>query len=243
MCNGPAFDSAIRLLQRYPDLEVGIHLTLNEGRPLLSPGLVPNLVDRNGDFYNSLVDLLSLWYRGKLDPAEVFSEWKAQIERAKLAGIEISHLDSHKHVHIFPPLAGVIIELARQYDIPYVRLPLERDLLYLLKRVPGSFGLLGLAWRARKLFRDSGINFAENFYGIGLSGGMTYAHLVRIIRAPHAGVTEIMLHPAKITPQVASLQHRYAWAARYKFEEELDALIKVKPFLHQDYRSSYISSG
>lgn len=239
LCNGGAFLPAVELAQRLPSLQVGVHLTLNEGRPLLPPGELPNLARPDGHFHDELVPLLLLWLRGGLYTVEAQAEWQAQIESALAAGIHLSHLDSHKHVHLFPPLLQAIVELARRYAIPYVRLPLE-PAGNALRRGPAGLVLWSLAHRGRRILRVAGLAFADHFVGFGASGAMTLPRLRQAVGAHPHGKVEIMVHPAVVTPAVATLQARYAWAARYRFEEELEALCAADPLPDSEFAAERV---
>jgi predicted glycoside hydrolase/deacetylase ChbG (UPF0249 family) len=213
MANGDAFDGAVDLARRRPTLRVGMHLTLSEGCPLLPAGALPSLTRPDGTFHDSVVPLLAAWLRGRLARArdEALAEWRAQIDRAIAAGIRPSHLDSHKHVHMLPPLCDAIVELAKDYGVPYVRLPLERLSASVAPRAPGWLPLSGFALAARARLRKAGLAFADRFVGFGTAGRMTPARLARAIA--HAGPdAEIMTHPAVVTDGVNALRRRYRWA-------------------------------
>lgn len=225
MCTGTGFREAVEMARRLPELGVGVHLTLNEGLPLLPPQQLPNLTRPDGHFHDSLRALVGHIVQGCLQTDEVLSEWRAQIERALNAGIVITHLDAHKHVHMLPPLRSAMIILAKEYQIEYVRLPLEKFSISAVRRGLGWSGLWLLAWNARRYFVEAGLQFADTFVGVAVSGAMTQNRIRKAI-ASAQGVTEIMVHPALITPAVAQLQRQYRWAAQYRFEEELNALIQ-----------------
>jgi predicted glycoside hydrolase/deacetylase ChbG (UPF0249 family) len=224
LCNGQAFDQAVQIAQELPNLQVGIHLTLNEGNPLAPPADLPGLLNGGNEFPDSLKELADLWLRGRLSKAEVCREWCAQIERGLNAGIHPSHLDSHKHVHLFPPLLDVAIQLAGEYQISYLRLPKENSAAAITRRGPLGLMLWLLAVRAQRVMSRAGVSFSHKFVGVGSSGAMTADKLAQALRGAIEGITEIMTHPAVITSAVADLQHRYQWAANYQFEEELNAL-------------------
>ena len=235
LCTGDAFDEAVAISRRLPGLRLGVHLALNETRPLLNPGELPGLTRPDGAFHDGAGALVRLWTSGRLDGQAVMAEWRAQIERALEAGVALSRLDGHKHVHMLPPLADVVIGLAQEYGVPYVRLPFEPLSVGTLRRGPGGLVLWAMAWRARTRLKQVGLSFADHFVGFGLSGALTAERLKAIIREAWQGVTEIMVHPAVMTPAVEALARRFGWAARYQFEEELAALCDpdVKSLLEQ----------
>lgn len=228
LSNGEAFGEAVELTRRLPELRVGVHLTLNEGRPLVAAMHLPGLTDQNGAFYDEVSDLARLWLGGQLKVEEAMAEWRAQIERPLQAGLVLNHLDSHKHVHVFPPLMEAIVRLAQEYQVSYIRLPLEAWNKDFLRRGLQGLALWLLARMARARLRAAGLRFADHFVGISVSGAMAGERLRQVAARARQGVTEIMVHPAVITPAVAALQRRYGWAARYRFAEELEALCNLQ---------------
>jgi predicted glycoside hydrolase/deacetylase ChbG (UPF0249 family) len=224
MPNAPAFWEGVKLAKRLPSLQVGVHLTLNEGNSLLASKYLPNLTNGEGSFFDTLNSLIILWGRGRLRATEAKREWRAQVERVLQTGIRVTHLDSHKHVHVLPPLLEAAVQLAQEFHIPYLRLPLESSLRDLLRRGPAGVGLWMLAMRAKTILQATGLQFSQRFIGLGMSGRMTLKRLGKAICAARGTAAEIMVHPAVITASVLELQQKYRWATRYQFEKELQAL-------------------
>jgi predicted glycoside hydrolase/deacetylase ChbG (UPF0249 family) len=225
MCTGGAFPAAAALARSLPGLQVGVHLVLNETPPVLPSGKLHGLLNSKGAFPDSLVELAARLVVDRQNSRWVQTEWRAQVEGALQAGIQISHLDSHKHVHVLPPLLPVAVALAEEYGISYLRLPLEDFSGEVLRRGPAGIILWLLAKRARPVLQSAGLRFANHFVGIGSSGAMNGPRLSNLLTNLRPGLTEIMVHPAVITPGVATLQKRYRWAAHYQFEDELKALL------------------
>ncbi|MCF1684654.1 MAG: carbohydrate deacetylase [Tetragenococcus koreensis] len=111
LANMPGFEHGVELAQNYPNLGIGVHLTLTCGKPLLND--VPSISDN--DSFHSLS-----FYEGdfSVNPDEVYREWRAQIEKILLTGIKPTHLDSHHHVNSFGPMKEIFIELAQKYNLP-----------------------------------------------------------------------------------------------------------------------------
>lgn len=113
MAGMPGFDHAVSLAKAHPTLGIGVHLTLTCGKPVLNGH--KTLVEKDGVFHGLA------FYKDEetvVDEAEVYDEWKAQIEKVLAAGIQPTHLDSHHHVHIFKGLEPVFIRLAKEYALP-----------------------------------------------------------------------------------------------------------------------------
>ena len=123
--NAPETDAAIAIAHRTPTLGVGCHLTLVDGTPLLPPAHIPTLAP-DGQFRPTWSGFLAAAWRRQVDFTEVERELEAQIDRIRAAGIAVTHLDGHKHVHAYPPVFDIVARLARRFGIPAVRVPWER---------------------------------------------------------------------------------------------------------------------
>jgi len=224
LCNGFAVEDAVLVARRNPQLGVGVHLTLCEGKPLSSDGALGELVDEHGAFHDGLQPLVMCYLRRKLPLAAIEHEWRRQIEHARSFGLTLSHLDGHKHVHLLPPLVQLACRLAREYDIPFVRASLESPSLAVLGRLPGWLVISSLALHAKHVIAEHGLTTADHFVGFTTSGGMTEEKLLSAIASASAGTTEIMVHPAEESVELAPLSERYPWATTYRFAAELSAL-------------------
>lgn len=209
MANAPgAGDALERARREAPALALGLHLNLTEGRPLAPPRKIAPLVDRGGGFRRSL---LRLFVRARLS-AEVRSaarlELEAQVLWARGHGLEPSHLDGHKHVHMYPALVPTVIELARSHGIRAIRTTAElpvaglgrflprrwraRDRLrqWLYARAVHRWGVA-----AREAVREAGLCTTDWFFGVRATGGMSAALLEHLLRIAPGGLGEIMVHP------------------------------------------------
>jgi predicted glycoside hydrolase/deacetylase ChbG (UPF0249 family) len=116
MANASHFDQACALAREEGLAgRVGVHLVLDEG-PALSPEMAP-FVDANGN----LCVRRGLRRLGPALSRAVEAELTAQIDRVRAAGIEPTHLDSHRHIHTSFPIGRIVVRLAHEYRIPYVR--------------------------------------------------------------------------------------------------------------------------
>ncbi|MBM3746126.1 MAG: ChbG/HpnK family deacetylase [Acidobacteria bacterium] len=175
MANGAAFDDAVRLARAHPGLDVGCHLTLVE-----APGLP--------------VGLAGLIRAVALRRIPIYEELAGQVRRILDAGIHLTHLDTHKHTHLLPPVLKAVCRIAREFGIPWVRRPV--------------------------LFRARGCRTTDHFAGFTLTGRLDTAALVRVIRNLRPGLTEFMCHPGRCGPELEAARTRLK-ASR---ERELEAL-------------------
>ena len=116
----PDAEAAAALALAEPDLEVGLHLDLVGGRPASDPAAVPSLCDKNGRFY-PLPSFTQRLFSGRIRPAELARELRAQAARARSWGVPALAWDSHRHVHLLPPVALVVGHVARDLGVRWVR--------------------------------------------------------------------------------------------------------------------------
>lgn len=111
MMNMPGVSHAVELAKENPSLQVGIHLVLTCGKPLLND--VPSLVNENGNF-KSRGEFLE---HKNISLEELESEWTAQIEKYLETGLILTHFDSHHHVHTVPEFLPVVQKIAHKYNL------------------------------------------------------------------------------------------------------------------------------
>lgn len=236
MANGTAFDSAVAASLAAPNLGVGVHLNLTQGRPVRPASRVPSLVNSEGCFCPSPGIVAWRILTRKITAKDVENEFRSQIEKIASAGIRITHLDSHKHVHLLPPILRVVLKLAREYGIGCVRCPLEpassamgpfqsgrkgRPRMakqYLLGRV-----LSALAARQVPKAARAGVCQPDHFYGLSQTGFLDAAILEQILRLLPDGTSEIMCHPGHVDTMLLETRTRL----RAQRETELEALTRI----------------
>ncbi len=113
---------AIQKAKQMPALKVGLHINLTNQKPASNPTQIPHLVDKNGYFKNGFVNLFILSFlHPKMLRKEVYIEIKAQIEKYLQSGLKLNHLDSHRHVHLIPPVFKAVKQLAEEYNVSRIR--------------------------------------------------------------------------------------------------------------------------
>ncbi len=218
LVNTPGWeDAASRARSVGSKLGVGLHLNLTAGRPLTNGD---SLIERRTGNFHALPALVGRTLAGLIEPADVAAECAAQIARLRDARLAITHLDSHRHVHVLPRLWAPVVETARREGIRFVRVPLERlgsnaaRGAALLKQA----ALLG-AWRLASR-GDAGPRHADRFCGISLQGGTRLLpRLLQLLDALEPGTTELMVHPGYADGDLGSWDD-YIWER----EAELRAL-------------------
>lgn len=215
--NGAAFADACRHSGACADLDVGLHVALTHGRPVLPAGEVASLVDRNGHFWSKWPFLLR-GCAGLLRQQDIAAEVQAQFERARESGVALSHVDSHHQVHLLPVVGQVVCRLAERHGLigprPFTRVerpqnPKARIMLALWRRMGRRLPLPGVP-RPELCFGGADLFLAQNKLG----GLLSY------IQRLSPGYHELMCHPAQSSPDFdAALRYRQA---------ECDALCDAK---------------
>jgi predicted glycoside hydrolase/deacetylase ChbG (UPF0249 family) len=192
---GTAFEEAAARLRDCGDLAVGAHLALvGEDRPLLSASEVPTLVDRTGRFPLSYRTVVARGLTHRIDPDDVRREFAAQLERVAGIGVRVTHLDTHQHTHLWPAVAGVVIELAREKGVRSVRLPTSR------RRGPVGSGVRLLACRLRARLRRAALTTTDDYAGLDESGMLDADRFARTLQAlarTGASSAEVNAHPGE----------------------------------------------
>jgi predicted glycoside hydrolase/deacetylase ChbG (UPF0249 family) len=210
---GTAFEEAAARLRDCGGLAVGAHLALvGEDRPLLSAAEVPTLVDRDGRFPLSYRTVVARGLARRIDPEDVRREFRAQLERVTGIGVGVTHLDTHQHTHLWPAVAGVVVDLARENGISSVRLPTSR------RRGPVGSGVRLLAGRLRSRISRAGLTTTEDYAGLDESGVLDaarFAGTLRELARTGASSVEVNTHPGEPgDPDVG----RFAWGFRWADE-------------------------
>jgi predicted glycoside hydrolase/deacetylase ChbG (UPF0249 family) len=127
MANGAAFEDAASTARSVPNLSVGCHVVLVGGAPVSPPGALDTLVAiRSAEpdkFYSSLSAFAARAMLGGFDTDQLVLEITAQIRKIQSAGITVTHLDTHKHAHIFPEILAALLRAARICSVPAIRNP------------------------------------------------------------------------------------------------------------------------
>jgi chitin disaccharide deacetylase len=207
MANGPAFDDAIEQARANPGLGIGCHLVLVGGRAVATARQAASLVDRDGMLPGGLLVLITRLACGMVHAKDIESEFRAQIERLRAAGIEPTHLDTHKHTHSHPKVMEALARVAKEFGITRVRKPFEslRN-VFGMPRGEGN-GQPSAKQRAtaavaqtgapgfRRIIAKYGLRTPDHFFGLGLTGHLGGPAVLRVLKALPEGTSELMCHP------------------------------------------------
>ena len=129
MATAGAFGQAVSESKTLPSLGVGCHVVLVDGKPVLPADKIPSLIDssapNNAEFRPKLSGFVTDLLRGRISDAEIEAEATAQIRKLKEAGIAVTHLDTHKHTHMFPRVLRPLLRAALACGVKAIRNPFE----------------------------------------------------------------------------------------------------------------------
>jgi chitin disaccharide deacetylase len=202
MVAAPAATDAVRRAAGLPNLRIGLHLVLADGIPALDSRQIPALTGRDGKMgdrmaYDGLRYFLLPRVRRQLE-----AEIRAQFAAFARTGLRLDHVNAHKHFHLHPTILEIALRVARDYDCPPVRATIE-PLWFALRQGPAASvaaaALKPWASLLRRSLRRAGVPHNDSLFGIAASGAMQEDKLLQILAKLPPGVTEIYLHPARIT--------------------------------------------
>ncbi len=214
IATGRAFEHAVEFACSEPGLDIGVHLTAVDGRAALPLAEVSGLVNRRGRFPRTPLPTIAKLCVSRVANWHLEREFRAQIERVLRYRVSISHLDSHCHLHLLPWVFRMVVHLAEEYAIPWVRLPVlsAAD----CRRVASWRGiqLLAAGWMARACVRQLATEgwscrFPDHTLGIECSGYLDEQWLTRQIGNMPAGVNELLCHPGFEVPSLGRRYRRY----------------------------------
>jgi hopanoid biosynthesis associated protein HpnK len=220
MVAGAAAADAVTRAKTMPRLAVGLHLVLVEGRPVLPAEKVPDLVDASGHFRTDMARAGAAMFFLPKVRAQLRAEVEAQFAAFAVTGLTLDHVNAHKHFHLHPTIAGVLVEMAAAYGVKGARVPLEPQAVLASIEPHKASAMVALtapfAWGLRRRFRRAGIAAPDSVFGLAWSGTMTEPRLKGLIEHLPEGLSEIYLHPAT-GPYAGS-------APGYQYRGELAAL-------------------
>jgi hopanoid biosynthesis associated protein HpnK len=230
MANGEAFQNAVELARESPGLGVGCHLTIVGGQPVSDRSGLPSLVDNDGNLPATLTKLMIKLARGSVSTDEIANEFRAQLERVVGAGIQPTHLDTHKHSHTHAKVMEALARVAAEFGIRCVRNPFEglfaRPRLgslskwAYLKQYALSAAIQPGAAQFNRLARAHGLKTPDRFLGVGMTGMLDRAAIRSMMESLSEGATELMCHPGVCDDDLDRAPTRL----KREREQELEAL-------------------
>lgn len=232
MANGPAVEDAIRLARRAEGLSLGCHVVLIDGQPVLPPNQIQTLTVRNGAprFRDRWLDFFIAAMGGQISSDEVAAEATAQITKLQAAGLQLSHIDTHKHTHFLPAIARPLLRTAKACGIRAVRnpvAPLKPLAFSHLMRRPRLWPrytevrvLRRFAERFREMVEAESMVTTDGTFGIVVTGSLDEELFAAIVGCLPEGTWELVCHPGYCDQEL----HRVRTRLRESRAQELAVL-------------------
>ena len=209
MASGAAFEDAVELARSVPRLSVGCHVVLVDGAPVSEHGSIQTLLANRsaqpGRFYSRVSAVAARTVFGRLDPDELVSEIVAQVRKIQAAGVQVTHLDTHKHTHIFPQILRALVKAARICGVPAVRNPFvpARSLRQrqfsrrpgLWKRYAQVKMLRSFATQFHDRMKRAGLATPDGIVGVIETGSFDDSLLRQALANLPEGTLELVCHP------------------------------------------------
>jgi hopanoid biosynthesis associated protein HpnK len=236
MANGEAFDDAVERARANPELGVGCHLVLVGGKCVAPKESVPSLLDADGNLPESLPLFVARISSGLIRAEEIERELRAQIAKVRAAGIEPSHLDTHKHTHAHPRVMEALGKVAQECGITRVRKPIEnlRDSWETSRaggrgvsvQILAAGAVRAIAPQFTTISKKYGLMSPDHFLGLAMTGEMGPSVLRGVIGTIADGTTEIMLHPGICDEDLARSGSRLQKQREDEMQGLLDAGVR-----------------
>jgi predicted glycoside hydrolase/deacetylase ChbG (UPF0249 family) len=231
MATGPAFNDAVAIARANPSLGIGCHLVLIDGTPVSPPETIPSLLGPDHrSFRTSLLDFVHALLRGTIHEDDIEREAFAQVARLQQAGIQVTHLDTHKHTHLFPAVACPLLRVSSQLNVSAIRNPFEpsfsRNLAHAGLKRRAQITLLN---RFRPSFYRSTSDFhaltTDGTVGVSATGNLNTSTLSQILDAlPPTGTYELVCHPGYNDSDLDRITTRLRAHREIEMQALLDAI-------------------
>lgn len=215
---GTDFEHAVELARATPTLALGVHLNFYRGTPVLPPEQVASLIGEDGRFLGAWTEIVERLGTGRVDLGELEAELRAAIERVLSVGIAPTHLNSEKHLHLWPSAFRVVARLAEEFAIPRVRIVREPPSVH---AVPRGLTLLSAidAGEARR----RGLSTPDATIGV-TEAPRTLEALERLLAHPRGRDVELIVHPGHVDDEFREIERVLPNKLGCSREEELAVL-------------------
>ena len=237
MARAGATEEAIHLASSTPALGVGCHIVLVDGQPALAPAEIPSLVQRaTGAFRTSLVPFLASLLTGRIRSEEIEAEAAAQIALLQSRGLQLTHIDTHKHTHMFPAVLRPVLRAARGAGIRAVRNPFEP--VWAVRATAGASWaraaqvnvLRNLQEACRRIIAEEGFSTTAGTIAMVGTGVLNAAAVRALLQQLPPGTWELVTHPGYNDADLDRVRTRL----RASRDVEREALAAIREFQNLD---------
>ena len=240
MANAAATVEAIQLALANASLGVGCHIVLVDGEPVLSPSTIPNLTRGTGGtfrtslgrFFRDLLSSSSTASSRAALAAEIEAEATAQIRLLQSRGLRLTHVDTHKHTHMFPRVLRPVLRAARACGITRIRNPFDSAwsrrtaaAVPWPRRVQVA-ALSSLESHVLRIIAEHGFTTTDGTLGVLITGSLNAENLRSTLSVLPDGTWELVTHPGYHDADLDAIRTRL----KSSREIERQALKSIKDF-------------
>jgi hopanoid biosynthesis associated protein HpnK len=203
MVNEPAFEEAVALARKQPNLGVGLHLTLLCGHSALPPEKIPGLVKAQQEFTNHPATAGFRYFFHRRLREQLRAEIRAQFQKFNATGLFLDHVNGHLHMHLHPTVFDILMEDAAELGIRRMRLTFDPFCLN-LRLASGQLAYRALhvlifhplSARARPVLRRRGFLHTARVFGLLQNARVDEDYTYRLLARLPAGDSELYSHPS-----------------------------------------------
>ena len=237
MARAAATDQAIEIARATPTLGVGCHIVLTDGEPALPPAQIPSLLDPSTNlFIPRLAVFLGRLFSGRIRAEDIETEATAQIQYLQSRGLHVTHVDTHKHTHMFPRVLRPLLRAARACGIHSVRNPFEpvwairATASTSIVRAAQVSILRSLQSTWRRILAEEGFTTTGGALGVSATGALDTVTLHRLLDRVPVGTWELVTHPGYNDADLARVRTRLRDSR--EIEREALPVLREFPALH-----------
>ena len=218
MANSRAFEDAVAQAKKLPRLGVGCHVVLIDGAPQLPASELPSLAGRSGRFRDSLMDFVYCALRGRLHEDEIEREATVQIRKIQATGLAVTHIDTHKHTHMFPAVLRPLLRAAKRCGVRAIRNPFApvRPLAYasvlrrprLWTRYSEIRALRRYSAAFHSAVSEARLSTTDGTFGILSTGALNQRLFAAIMGCIPDGTWEFVCHPGYNDEELGAISTR-----------------------------------
>jgi chitin disaccharide deacetylase len=224
MVGAAAAPDAVGRALETPSLKIGLHVTLIEGRPVLPPHAIPDIVDPRGEFFRNPTAAGFRFFFHPRARRQLEMEIRAQFEAFRKTGLTLDHVNAHNHMHLHPTVLRLILKVGGEFGAKAVRLPNEPPLRSWRASGTNLMGKLA-TWLflspwvrlVRNKVRGAGMDCNDFVFGMAGSGAMSIRRVLKYLELLPEGTTELYFHPAtRRCPELDITMSDYDFEGEYR---------------------------
>jgi predicted glycoside hydrolase/deacetylase ChbG (UPF0249 family) len=214
MAAGPRFSEAVATAGQHPALGVGCHIVLVDGTPVAEPDSIRTLLADGKNFRPTLGAFVCDVMLSRIARVEMEREAVAQIRRLQEAGVQVTHVDTHKHTHMFPMVLDAVTRAAVACGVRAIRNPFEPGWSMAATQNAGPVRRLqvrllgGFRGEFLRMVRKREISTTDGCVGVLATGSLDAAGLRAILGRMPEGTWELVCHPAVMDEELRGVRTR-----------------------------------